>query len=110
MDTWAAYMFRQEKDISEDEYQKYESGSLPMPANCSGVGFDGERRFLLEREHNSEFVRAANNEISDVELTVNDAIEGRPSGRLKIECFDQALIEHLTTKMQWRSALYDRSL
>lgn len=109
MDKWLSYTRRQKISISAEEYEDYDSGKLSVPEECSGMGFEGNERYLLKKENNREFVRAANNEISNIELTNSHVIDDLPSGTLLFEAFEVQLFAHLKNGMTWESAMYDRT-
>lgn len=109
MDRWLSYLYRQEIPISAEEYKNYDTGNTPLPPDCSGLGNDGDQKFLMKRENNYEFVRVANNEISNIELIKSEINEGYIQGILLFESFEKELFDHLLPDMTWRSAMYDRN-
>lgn len=108
MDKWLSFMQREKIMISEEDFQKYDSGEIDTPEDCSGIGWDGDNKYLMKKENNREFVRAANNEISFIELIDLEMQNELPCGKLVFQAFEAELFSHLTVGMTWDSALYNR--
>lgn len=113
MDKWLSFMKREEVLISEEDYEAYLSEKKAIPAGYSGLGDNGGPHFnqkhLMKNENNKEFVRAANNEISWIELIEEENNGFYPKALIEFDVFDSELLFHLSEGMSWESAMYDRS-
>lgn len=113
MDKCLSFMQREEVIISEEDYADYVSERKAIPAGYSSLGDNGgtnfDQKYLMKNENNQEFVRAANNEISWIELLQEDNNSSFPKAMIEFEVFDTELLSHLSEGMSWKSAMYDRS-
>ncbi len=113
MDKWLSLMQREEVLISEEDYEAYLSEKKAIPAGYSGLGDNGgphfNQKYLMKNENNQEFVRAANNEISWIELIEEENNGSYPKVLIEFDVFDSELLQHLSEGMSWESAMYDRS-
>jgi hypothetical protein len=113
MDKWLSFMQREEVLINEEDYEAYLSEKKAIPAGYSGLGDNGgphfNQKYLMKNENNQEFVRAANNEISWIELIEEENNGSYPKALIEFDVFDSELLQHLSEGMSWESAMYDRS-
>ena len=113
MEKCLSFMQREEVIISEEEYAAYLSEKKAIPAGYSGLGDNGgahfNQKYLMKNENNQEFVRAANNEISWIELIEEENNGSYPKVLIEFDVFDSELLQHLSEGMSWESAMCDRS-